>query len=256
MLTVSIIMAAYNSESTIERAIKSFLAQDYQNKELIVVDGASKDRTCEIVENFMSPNIRLYSKQDSGIYDAINNGISFSRGDVIGILHSNDFYATDTVLSEAMQQMTRNDLDAIYADVEFFEFDEKTIVRRYSSRLFTPDMLKYGIMPAHPTLFLRKSIFEEYGSYRTDLKISADFDFIARIFKSSGISWKYVPEVWMKMKIGGASTSGLKSTLLLNREIIKACRTNGIKTSWGRILLRYFWKVFELSSIRRKLFLR
>lgn len=244
---ISVIMAAYNSEATIGRAIGSFLAQDHPDKELIVVDGDSRDDTCEIVRAFDSPLIQLHSERDKGIYDAINKGIRAASGDIVGLLHSNDIYSSPSVLSQVADRMQAKNLGAIYADVEFFRPGEpERTVRYYRSDRFSSSMLKFGIMPAHPTLFLRRAVFERFGEYRTDMRIAADFEFVARIFKDGSLSSLYVPGTWQRMQTGGASTSGLQSTLRLNSEIIKACHINGIATSWPQVLWKYTWKLREL----------
>lgn len=247
LLKISVIMATHNSSETVGRSIGSFLSQDYPEKELIVIDGASRDSTCAVVDGFASPLIRLHSENDHGIYDAINKGIRLANGDIICLLHSNDFYSEQSILKTAANLMREDELDAVYADVEFFRrgAPEKT-VRHYRSGRFSPGMLKYGIMPAHPTLFLRRRVFEQFGDYRTDMRIAADFEFVARIFKDGALRTSYVPRTWMRMQAGGASTSGLRSKLLLNSEIIKACRINGIETNWLKILSKYRWKIFEL----------
>lgn len=252
-MKISVIMASYNSQRTVSRAISSFLSQDYSNKELIVIDGASRDATCAIVEAFQSPLIRLQSERDNGIYDAINKGIRMAAGEVICLLHSNDFYSDSSILQQVSGLMSADDLDAIYADVEFFRPSVPyTTVRHYRSTRFSPKMLQFGIMPAHPTLFLRRRIFEKFGGYRTDMQIAADFEFIARIFKDDALRSAYVPQTWIRMQAGGASTSGLKSTLLLNSEIIRACRMHGIRSSWPKVLLKYSWKAFELVPQLKK----
>ena len=244
-MKISVIMAAYNSQDTIGRAIESFLAQDYPEKELVVIDGASGDDTCAIVQAFDSPLIRLYSEPDRGIYDAFNKGIAAATGSVIGHLHSNDFYSTSSILSRIADRMDADALEAIYADVEFFApgRPDKTI-RHYRSDRFSPGMLRFGIMPAHPTLYLRQHVFEKYGIYPTDM-MAADFEFVARIFKDDTLCAAYIPETWVRMQTGGASAPGIRSTLSRTAEIIRACRLNGISTSWPTVLWKYSWKVKE-----------
>jgi len=139
-----------------------------------------------------------------------------------------------------------SELDAVYADVEFFRSEKpEAIVRRYSSRHFSPQKLAWGWMPAHPTLFLRRSVFDRFGLYRFDYRIGGDFEFVARIFKDGSVRYRYLPEVWIRMRVGGVSTSGLRSTLLLNREVLRACRENGIRTNWLMLLSKYPFKMLE-----------
>jgi glycosyltransferase involved in cell wall biosynthesis len=250
-ITFSIIMPSFNSQDTIERAIKSFMDQDFESKELIIVDGLSQDQTRSVVENFKAGNIRFIGEADDGIYDAINKGISISSGSIVGVLHSDDYYADGGVLSRVAEKMRCNRLDAVYADVEFFDRKSKKIIRRYSSRIFSSKMLKYGLMPAHPTLFLRRHVFKSYGLYRVDLRISSDFEYVARIFKDQKIQYDYIEDVLVKMQLGGVSTSGLRATLLLNEEILIACRSNGIRTSRLHMIRRYFYRFQELTVFKK-----
>jgi glycosyltransferase involved in cell wall biosynthesis len=239
-------MACFNSEATIARSIHSFLEQDLPERELIVIDGASRDRTLDIVRSFDSPLIRVYSERDSGIYDAINKGIALARGETIGLLHSNDFFAAPDILSKIAAQMEDTALDCVYADIVFFKQDVPDhIVRRYSSAIFSPSQIASGWMPAHTSLYLRRSVFERFGYYKIDYKIAADFEYVARIFKA-GISYKYVGEVWIYMLSGGASTGGLRSKIILNKEVLRACRENGISSSYLRILSKYPRKILEV----------
>lgn len=252
-MKISLIMASWNSEETIATSIRSFLEQDHVDRELIIIDGASKDRTCSIVSSFNSPLIRLWSEPDKGIYDALNKGIRCARGDIIGILHSNDHLANDHVLSEVAHHFTNMELDAVYADVVFFSKNQPTrTIRHYRSSGFHPRKLSIGIMPAHPTLYMRRRVFETYGEYCTDYRIAGDFEYVARIFKDGTLRYKYVDAVWTRMLAGGASTSGLKSKISLNKEIIRACKDHGISTNWFKILSKYPRKLLELLPFEKK----
>jgi glycosyltransferase involved in cell wall biosynthesis len=245
-IKVSVVMACFNSEATIERSIRSFLEQGLPEKELIVIDGASGDRTADIVRSFDSPLIRLQSEPDRGIYDAINKGIAMARGESIGLLHSNDLFSSPDILTRIAGHMEDPALDGVFADIVFFRQDRpQRIVRRYSSASFSPARIASGWMPAHTSLYLRRSVFQRFGTYKIDYKIAADFEYVARIF-SAGISYKYVPEVWVLMLAGGASTAGLRAKIILNAEVVRACRENGIDTSYARILSKYPKKALEL----------
>lgn len=245
-MKISIIMVCFNSEATIARSIDSFLAQDYPNRELVVIDGASHDRTCDIVRSYGSPLIRLQSAADKGIYDALNKGIAAACGEVIGILHSNDLFSSPSVLSQIGRSFVAPELDAAYADVVFFKADAPDrITRHFRSDRFGPGTLGWGIMPAHTTLFLRRRVFDRFGIYKTDFKIAGDYEFIARIFHNTGLVSLYVPAIWVHMLAGGASTAGLRSKFLLNREVLRACRENGISTNYFKILSKYPAKVLE-----------
>lgn len=246
-MKISVTTICYNSEASISRTIESFLKQDHRDKELIVVDGASKDRTCEIVRSYQSPEIMLKSEPDAGIYDALNKATRLASGEVIGLLHSNDLYADNKVLSRVAAAFQDPGLDAVFADVSFFAPENvHCVVRRYRSDMFRPAMLAYGLMPAHTTLHLRRSVFDRFGYYKTDYRIAGDFEFVARIFKDDLLSYRYFNEVWTLMETGGASTSGFQSKVRLNREVLRACQDLGIKTNMFWLLSKYPRKLLEL----------
>jgi glycosyltransferase involved in cell wall biosynthesis len=245
-MKISVVMATFNSEATVRRAIDSFLAQTYSNVELIVADGNSSDRTCEIVISFGDDRIQLRSEKDSGIYDGINKGIRRASGEVIGLLHSNDLFASNRVIETIAGAFKVPELDAAYADVVMFPQNQPTkVIRHYRSGRFRPDRLKFGIMPAHPTLYLRRQVFEKFGYYDPTYRISGDFEFVGRIFKDGHLESRYFDEVWMKMQTGGASTGGIKSKYILNKEVIRACRSLDIRTNWGYMMTRYQMKIGE-----------
>lgn len=249
-MKISVITATYNREATIARAMESFRQQTWQEKEQVVVDGGSTDCTMEIVDNFTDQNSIVVSERDRGIYDAINKGIALATGDVIGLLHSDDYFAQSTVLAKVAKAFNDPDLDIVYADAGFFApHQPERITRRYNSGQFSASRIRNGWMPAHTTMYVRRKVFEQYGSYSGEFKIAADFEFIARTFSSGEIKSLYFPEIWMMMQTGGASTGGLKSKLVLNREVLKACRMNEIPTSYARLLSKYPKKLREL--IRR-----
>lgn len=245
-MRVSIITVAYNAQDTIAATLDSVAAQKYPDIEHIVVDGASTDDTLEVVRRLGRHVDLVISEPDHGIYDAMNKGIRAATGDVIGILNADDQYANDQVLAKVASVMSRESLDALYGDVSFFRPNnpEKTI-RRYRSRWFSPSRIVWGWMPAHPSLFLHRRVFEQYGVYRTDFRIAGDYEFVARIFKNGTLRYRYLPEVLVRMRSGGMSTAGWRSTLLLNREVLRACRENGIRTNYAMLLSRYPLKIFE-----------
>lgn len=246
-MRISVVMATFNSEATVGRAIESFLAQTHVDKELIVVDGLSCDRTCEIVTSFSDDRIHLCSEKDKGIYDGINKGIGRASGDVIGLLHSNDLFASGAVLETIASAFEEPSLDAVYADIVMFPPDQpEKVVRRYNSGGFRPERLRFGIMPAHPTLYLRRRVFDRFGQYDPAYRISGDFEFVGRIFKDAQLKSHYFNEVWMRMQTGGASTGGLKSKYVLNTEVLRACRALGIRSSWAHMLAKYPMKLGEV----------
>lgn len=244
-MKISIITAVYNRENSVARAIRSVEEQSHRDIEHLVIDGASTDRTCEIIRQYNSPYVTLRSEPDDGIYDALNKGISMADGDVVGLLHSDDLFANSDVLSKVASCFEDPSLDAVYADAAFFSSRPDRLKRRFDSSRFKPRRIGFGWMPAHTTLFLRRAVFEKYGLYKTDYQIAADFEFIARIFKNGTLKSRYVPEVWVHMQTGGASTAGLASNIVGNREILRACRENDIRSNYFMLLSKYPLKLLE-----------
>jgi len=244
-MKISIITVCYNSAATIEDSLQSVAHQTLRDKEHLVIDGASKDGTVEILR--CHPSIaRWVSEVDRGIYDAMNKGLSLATGEIIGFLNADDVYADTGVLTRVAEAMARENLDALFGDAEFIDARNlRRIVRRYRSNRFRPDRIGWGWMPAHPTLFLRRRVFERCGSFRTDYRIAGDFELVARIFRGDSLRYRYLPEVLVRMRTGGISTDGWRNTLLLNREVLRACRENGIRTNVLKIVSKYPVKLIE-----------
>ena len=188
----------------------------------------------------------MVSEPDRGIYDAMNKGISIASGDVICFLNSDDVYANSAVISKVVDRLERNKLDAVYGDVEFFNDETPgTALRRYRSNRFRPDRIAWGWMPAHPALFVRRHVFDQYGGFRINYRIAGDFEFVARVFHRDTLRYCYLPEVLVRMRMHGISTGGWRNTLLLNREVLRACRENGVPTNIFKILSKYPAKLLE-----------
>ena len=161
----------------------------------------------------------------------------FRSGDVVAFLNADDRYANTHVLAGIAAQMQNENLDALMGDVAFFRAEApEQLVRRYSSSHFKPDRLAWGWMPSHPALFVRREIYERVGPFRTDFKIAGDYDWIARAFKNGQVRYQHKNEILVRMQMGGVSTRGWRNTLLLNQEVLRACRDNGISTNWFKIL--------------------
>lgn len=248
-MKVSIITVAFNSAATIAHCMQSVLDQSYSNIEYIVVDGLSKDNTLNIVREFeplFAGKMRWISEKDNGIYDAMNKGLHMATGDVVGILNSDDFFTDNDVIEKVAQAFTDDNIDAVYGDVHFVrETNLSRCVRYYSSAGFRPWWLRFGIMPAHPSFYARKEVFQKAGLYKTDYKIGGDFEMMVRLFKRFDIKTKYLPMVFVTMRMGGASTKNVGSRLTLLREDTRACRENGVYTHPLLICLKYFYKVLE-----------
>ena len=245
-LKISVITACYNSAGTIGDTLASVARQANATIEHVVVDGGSTDGTLAMVEAFLPPVSNLVRGPDAGIYDALNKGVAHSRGDVVGFLHSDDVYAADDVLERVAREMEAHALDALYGDVAFVPANDLgRVVRVYSSRRFRPSLIGWGWMPAHPALFVRRRIFEQWGAFDATYRIAGDFEFVARVFSKPGLRFRYYPHVLVKMRLGGVSTRGLTNTITLNREVLKACRDNGIRTNYLKILSKYPAKMLE-----------
>ena len=246
MMRVTIITACYNRVATIGEAIASVARQTYGDIEHIVVDGGSTDGTLDVLTRHRASLAKLIPGPDKGIYDALNKGVGAATGDIVGFLHSDDVYARDDIIATVAARMRSESLDALYGDVAFVAADDTDrIVRVYSSRRFHPSRIAWGWMPAHPALFVRRRIYQQHGGFKTDYRIAADFEFVARIFSRGTLRYAYLPQVLVRMRLGGVSTRGWRSTLALNREVLRACRENGIATNYLKILSKYPAKALE-----------
>lgn len=246
-MRVSVITVCFNSATTIEDTLRSVANQTWVDIEHLVIDGASRDGTLDILHRYAPQLGRLVSEPDKGVYEAMNKGVALATGDVIAFLNADDVYKDDGVIERVVQQMQIDSLDALYGNVEFFHPGRPLqVVRTYDSGRFTPARLGWGWMPAHPALFVRRDVFSKYGGFEENYRIGGDFEFVARIFKSGKLKYKHLAEVLVRMQTGGLSTSGLRATYLLNSEILQACRQNGIHSNWWMVLSKYFFKVREL----------
>jgi glycosyltransferase involved in cell wall biosynthesis len=244
---VSIITVVWNNKETIKDAIDSVLKQTYKNIEYIIIDGASTDGTVEVVQSYGEKISKFVSEPDRGLYDAMNKGIALATGDVVGILNSDDFYIDEYVIEKVVREFEEKQVDSVYADLVYVKPENiEKVVRYYDSSHFTPEKFAYGWMPAHPTFFVRRWVYEKYGVFRTDLKIGADFDILARFLYTHKISYSYMKEVLVKMRIGGVSTGGLKATWQIAKEQLQVCRDNGIDTNIFKIFSKYPRKIMEL----------
>jgi glycosyltransferase involved in cell wall biosynthesis len=245
-MKITVITVCYNSAKTIGKTLRSVSEQTHSNTEHIIVDGGSTDTTLLVVATEGQHVVKLVSEKDNGIYDAMNKGIQLATGDVVAFLNADDFYKDPDVLAQVAAAMQVEQLDALYGDVEYFRPRKPEIVtRRYNSGQFKAVRLGWGWMPAHPALFVRRALFARYGMFCTDYRIAGDFEFIARVFKNPELRHRHLPESLVRMQMGGISTSGWRATLLLNREMMRACQANGIQTHWLKMLVRYPLKVLE-----------
>ncbi len=243
-MKVSIITVSYNSEKTIRATIESVLSQDFNDIEYIIIDGASKDSTLSIVNEYIDKIAKVISEADKGIYDAMNKGINLATGDVIGIINSDDFYPRNDVISRVVNGFTSfPDIKLFLGAVDFVsESNLDRVVRRYSSKGFSPWLMRCGIMPPHPATFISKKAYEEFGLYELGYKIGADFELLLRFLMVKKLKYLIVDEVLVRMRLGGVSTSGVSSYWIITREILKSLKDNRVYSNVTIVMLRVVLK--------------
>lgn len=246
---ISIITATFNSAKTLKDTIQSVLRQTNKDFEYLIIDGGSTDETIDIVKSYeseFSGRLKWVSEKDKGIYDAMNKGIKMASGDVVGILNSDDYFTSDDILQTIADAFKCQNVDAIYGDIHFIrDGNPQKCVRYYSSRMFRPFWLRFGFMPAHPSFYCKREIFDKAGLYSLDYKIGADYEMMVRLFKRHKIKSLYVNKDFVTMRTGGASNNNVCSRLTLIEEDVKACRVNGIYTNRFFIMLKFLYKIFE-----------
>ena len=219
----------FNRADTIADALRSVETQSYQNVEHIVQDGGSTDGTLDVIRQFSASSAKMVSEPDNGIYDAINKGISRANGDIIGLMHSDDFFSDDLVLERVAEIFRDREVDGVYGDLDYVSASNTgKIVRRWRSGPYHADLLKRGWMPPHPTLYLRREVFDRWGLYDTSMRIAADYEAMLRYLVRGDIRLAYIPEVLVKMRVGGESNRSLSRILQKSREDYTALRRHGV----------------------------
>ena len=258
-MKISLITACYNSAGTIRTSMESVFAQRDVDVEYIVVDGGSTDGTVEIVEEFSCKEhkdgfaFKWISERDRGMYDAINKGIKMATGDVVGILNADDMFESEDTLAKIAAQFegTGNGeqgterIDALYADIRFVKNDLQTTSRYYSAKHWKPWMLQWGKMPPHPSVYIRRELFDQYGLYKLGYDIAADYELLIRYLRMAKLNTRYLNECVVRMRMGGKSTRGWKSFVTLNREIVRGNLENGYFCCFPMLLPKYLFKIFE-----------
>lgn len=268
MIKISIITATLNSASTLRDTFDSILRQNYTNYELIVKDGGSTDATlaiCQEYETRFKGRMRVISDKDTGIYDAMNKGISAASGDIVGLLNSDDFYTADDILHTVVENFNQHpDIDALYADIHYVKDSNITrTTRYYSSRLFRRSWMRMGFMPAHPSFYCRKTTYEKFklgelsqcdalGNpykifFNPSYKVAGDFENLLRMIFNGRIKTHYISRDFVTMRTSGASSSGLISHKNIHREQLRAFKENGVYSNHFLIMLRYVYKIAEKS---------
>lgn len=247
-MKISIITITYNSSNTIQFTLDSVRQQTYTNIEHIIIDGASSDNTLEIVKMF--PHVaKIVSEKDKGVYDAMNKGIRHSTGDIIGILNSDDLYQDANVIQAVMSYFEDITVDVVYANLSYFKTETPNKIERvWVSKPYYEDFFEDGEAPPHPTLFVRKKVYDTIGCYYPDFKIASDYEFMLRVLKQNKYKALHIDQTIVKMRLGGESTKGLHNLILNNKEVLKAWKMNNLTPPLKFYIKRPLKKILQLAK--------
>ena len=250
-MKLSIVTVCYNSDKTIGHTLRSVREQTYGLIEHIVIDGGSTDNTLAVVSAEGSHLAKIVSEKDSGIYDAMNKGIAMATGEIIGFINSDDFYASSDVLAKVVAVFNDSNIDACYSDLCYVKKNDiLAVVRYWKSSTFRPNSFGGGWCPPHPTFFVRREIYERFGVFDLSYKIAADFELMMRLLEVHDVRVKYIPEVLVKMRMGGTSNRSLSNIVKQNKEVLRALKSHGFPSSIWRVL------VHKLISRGQQFFVR
>lgn len=246
-MKVSIITITYNSAATVEDTIKSVVMQDYPDIEYLIIDGKSKDATLKIAEKYKDKISNIISEKDKGLYDALNKGIKHAKGEVIGMLHSDDLYAHPQVIRHVVETFEKDPgIEGVYADLVFVNrSDTNKVMRTWESGQYKEGDFLKGWMPPHPTFFVRRECYEKYGGFNTELKLSADYELMLRLIHKHQIKLAYLNETIVKMRMGGVSNVSFFIKLKANIEDKMAWKLNGIKPGFATMIMKPLRKISQ-----------
>lgn len=243
---VSVITVVFNGALTIEHTIRSVMAQTYDNIEHIIIDGGSTDATLDILLKYEDHIDYWVSERDAGIYDAMNKGIELANGHYVGMLNSDDYFSDPAALETIVSRLRISKVDAVFSCLDIVDpANLDRVLRKYRVSTYTKFMMRIGVMPPHPTFYCKKSCYEKTGVYRTDYRIAADFEMLVRLLIKQQINWEFINATTVKMRSGGVSSSGIRSSWVVNREIIRACTENGLYTNIFMLALKLPVRLME-----------
>ena len=247
-MKISIVTAVYNREATIKEALNSVEQQTHSDIQHVIQDGGSTDKTLDIIKSHNNNHISLASVRDGGIYDAINKGMRRAQGDVVGLMHSDDIFANNTVVTKVAKAFEDSQVDCVYGDLQYVAADDTDrVIRHWTSGAYSRELLQRGWMPPHPTFYIRRSILERLGDYDTSYQIAADYDAMLRWLWTGGINPAYIPEVMVKMRVGGESNRSLNRILQKSREDLRALKSNGAG-GIGALVLKNVSKIKQFRT--------
>lgn len=243
-MKISIITVVFNGEAYLEKCFQSVAAQCYPDIEHIVIDGGSSDRTLEIIQAYRNRIHQIVSEPDRGLYDAINKGIILAKGDVIGILNADDEFASSNILTKIVETFSKQPyIDGLYGNLNYIHPKTGKILRNWKSKPAGVNEIKAGWMPAHPTVYLKKEVFEQYGCYALDLGTTADYDLMLRLFFTHQIKTIYLPELMVKMRIGGVSNRSIRNIWQALINDYKAIKRNQLPNPLKVLILKKLSKL-------------
>ena len=249
-MKVSIVTAVLNGGKVVADTLQSVASQDYPHIEHIIVDGASQDDTLQVVSGYADQLARVVSAPDKGVYDALNRGIELATGDIVMCLHAGDVYEHSGVVSRVAREFADPIVQLTFAELVMTNPADRSDIRRhYSTPKFVIDDFAAGLMPAHPTVAMRRSVFQAFGCYDPDYRIAGDFEFLLRVLLVHGLAFRNIPEILIRMPLGGLSNRRWWVPIFTTFELRRACRQHGVKTNWFKLLYRVVvkWR----TSVRR-----
>jgi len=249
-MKLTIITVVFNGKAFIANCIRSVLSQSYSDVEYIIVDGGSTDGTIEQIREFKNGISTFISQKDLGIYDAMNKGIAMATGDVIGVLNADDFFSDEHVLEKIVRTFQTSDCDVVYGDLFYVKRnDTGRVVRKWAGQPYDGRLFSYGWMPAHPTFYARKELFEHYGNYDLSYGSAADYELMLRFMHRHKVKATYLPHVLVQMRMGGVSNRFLTNRFAALKKDYRAMKVHMIHYPWITVMLKPMRKLLQFQLI-------